>query len=315
MTPRSRWFGEAAVGGVRWLAHGILIVLFVILAPLSLALVWVRGEVLDTDRYVASVRGLAAEPAIQDAATARIMSFLDAAAAGEVGSLPRTVRVALAATYGPLRPTIEATVERVVGSAGFEVAWETINREAHAELRKLLRGEPGSLLTEQEDAVVVDLASVFALVQADLQANGITALNDVTVAPGQLTLTLFPTEDLEEIRRYVRLLNRLTVGLAIAAVAVALLAVVVAPNWRRGVFWLGVAMAIGAGLLWLLLIVGREIVVSGVGAEERAVPAAVYDTVLESFRVWTVVLAIVGLVVALGLVVARLVRRPEPGPA
>ena len=50
----------------------VLIVVACALAPLSVFSVWVKGEVTNTERYVATVAPLASNPAVQAAVTTRI---------------------------------------------------------------------------------------------------------------------------------------------------------------------------------------------------------------------------------------------------
>src|SRR3954471_21326808 len=59
----------------RWTA-GFLIALSCILAPLSVVSIWVRNQVLDTDRYVATVAPLASNPEIINTAAADITTAL-----------------------------------------------------------------------------------------------------------------------------------------------------------------------------------------------------------------------------------------------
>ena len=70
-------------GRGRWraLVASLLIVAGCVLAPLSLAAVWTRNQVTDTDRYVATVSPLARDPAVQaavaDQITAKVFSYID----------------------------------------------------------------------------------------------------------------------------------------------------------------------------------------------------------------------------------------------
>jgi len=60
---------------------GLLVVIGCVLAPLSAVAVWTRNQVIDTDRYVATVSPLARDPAIQaavaDQITAKVFSYID----------------------------------------------------------------------------------------------------------------------------------------------------------------------------------------------------------------------------------------------
>src|SRR3954463_3093024 len=62
--------------GLRWLGAGVLLVLVALLAPLAVVATWVHDEISNTDRYVQTVTPLASDPAIQDAAIARVTNAI-----------------------------------------------------------------------------------------------------------------------------------------------------------------------------------------------------------------------------------------------
>src|SRR5690349_24609844 len=68
-------------GWWRPVVAGVLVLLAAIIAPLSVLATWSNGPIQDTDRYLATVAPLAADPAAQEAITARmdqvIISYLD----------------------------------------------------------------------------------------------------------------------------------------------------------------------------------------------------------------------------------------------
>src|SRR4051812_3657674 len=64
---RDRWRRRS-----RATASAVLIALSCLLAPLAVTAVWLRGEVTDTDRYVATVAPLAHDAALQRAVAAEV---------------------------------------------------------------------------------------------------------------------------------------------------------------------------------------------------------------------------------------------------
>src|SRR4051812_40037308 len=76
----------------RWTA-GTLIVLSCALAPLSVMAVWVRNQVLNTDRYVENVTPLASDPAVISTVaadvTADLFASVDVQQAAEDALPPR----------------------------------------------------------------------------------------------------------------------------------------------------------------------------------------------------------------------------------
>src|SRR5918993_2662240 len=67
--------------GWRTFVATLLIVVGCVLAPLSVAAIWTRNQVTNTDRYIATVTPLASDPAIQNAIadqiTAQVFTYID----------------------------------------------------------------------------------------------------------------------------------------------------------------------------------------------------------------------------------------------
>ena len=59
-------------GRWRWVGVGVLLLLVALLAQLAVVATWVHDEISDTNRYVETVTPLASDPAVQDAAIARV---------------------------------------------------------------------------------------------------------------------------------------------------------------------------------------------------------------------------------------------------
>src|SRR5215218_11303774 len=68
-------------GWWRPVVAGLLVAVAALLAPLSVLATWASGQIQDTDRYLATVAPLAADPDVQEAVAARmeqvIFSYLD----------------------------------------------------------------------------------------------------------------------------------------------------------------------------------------------------------------------------------------------
>src|SRR5215218_8576807 len=68
-------------GWWRPVVAGLLVAVAALLAPVSVLATWAGGQIQDTDRYLATVTPLAADPDVQEAVAARmeqvIFSYLD----------------------------------------------------------------------------------------------------------------------------------------------------------------------------------------------------------------------------------------------
>jgi len=128
-------------GWWRPVVAGLLVAVAALTAPLSVLANWARGQIEDTDRYVATVGPLANDPAVQDAIAARIeqvvFGYLDVDAATDqlvqaISSqdLPPRVEATLQAAAGPLaagiRNFVSDRIHALVESDEFEQAWRAV---------------------------------------------------------------------------------------------------------------------------------------------------------------------------------------------
>ena len=192
--PRGHW--------IRTFWSTVLIVVAVILAPLSVVSVWARGEVTDTQRYVATMAPLAENPAIQDAVATRItdeiFTYIDVSAlANEAISTLTSNRdlnarqtAALEALAGPLTQGVESytadAVNKVVRSEQFAAAWNEANTRVHERLNAALTGDnTDNAVMIENNQVVLDLGNLITQVKQILISRGFkTRQINSAVVPG-----------------------------------------------------------------------------------------------------------------------------------
>ena len=257
--------GEGAAGGAgragrqRWrtLVAVVLIVLGCVLAPLSVVAIWTRNQVTNTDRYVATVTPLAADPAVQqaitDQITAQVFTYIDIqalttqavdalSARVEGRGLPPQAAAALQGLAGPVANGVQGfvrtQVERIVQSQAFEDAWIQANRVAHEALVKALTGEGGGAVTVEGDTVSLNLAPFIQTVKQQLVAQGFTLAERIPQV--DKSFVLFQSQDITRAQRAFSLLNTLGVWLPVIAIVLLVLGVYVAKDHRRAL--------VGAGL-------------------------------------------------------------------
>ncbi|MCZ0972917.1 hypothetical protein O1L55_19100 [Streptomyces albulus] len=121
----------------RSLVGAALLLVGTLLLPLSLAALWARAELTDTERYVAAVAPLAGNPAVQDAivrdVTDGVMPHvrLD----GLLKVVPRTERPALRRKFTRgIREFVDKQVRQVVTGRTFPAMWTGVHRTAHRTL-------------------------------------------------------------------------------------------------------------------------------------------------------------------------------------
>ena len=319
--------GEGAAGGAgragrqRWrtLVAVVLIVLGCVLAPLAGVAVWARNQVTNTDRYVATVTPLAADPAVQqaitDQITAQVFTYIDIqalttqavdalSARVEGRGLPPQAAAALQGLAGPVANGVQGfvrtQVERIVQSQAFEDAWIQANRVAHEALVKALTGEGGGAVTVEGDTVSLNLAPFIQTVKQQLVAQGFTLAERIPQV--DKSFVLFQSEDITRAQRAFSLLNTLGVWLPVIALILIGIGVYVAKDHRRALIGAGVGVAIGMLLLALSLAVFRSLYLDAIPAQvlPHDAAAVAYDTIVRFLRAGLRTVLVLGLVVAAG---------------
>ena len=145
----------------RWLA-GALIVISCVLVPLSVLAVWVRGQVLNTDRYVENITPLASNPAVIDTAatslTNQLFDKVDVKQVAEDALPPRAQFLASPLAAGVKEAVNRATVT-ILSSDQFKTVWIEANRTAHKQIVKALTNK-GKVVKTENGKIVLDLSAL-----------------------------------------------------------------------------------------------------------------------------------------------------------
>src|SRR5689334_546600 len=138
-----------AAKGFRWTGAVVLLIIAAVLVTAALVTRFARGELLNTDRYVATVEPLASDPAIQNAVinrtTTELVQAIDVPAlvqqAAQASDLTRAPAIAQLIS-GPLSDWVEGFIRThvttVVQSDRFANLWVTVNRAAHSQINAIL---------------------------------------------------------------------------------------------------------------------------------------------------------------------------------
>jgi hypothetical protein len=235
------------VRAVRWTGATVLLLLAALLVVSAVAARYVRGQVLDTDRYVETVTPLATDPDIQAAVSNRltdeVVDRIDIPAlARELATTlnpdapPRPVINGLLA--GPVTDAVDSfvakQVDKFVHSGQFVTLWTEANRVAHQELEIVLTGEGGRLASTQGTDIVIDLGPLLATVKQNLVDRGFSVASNIPDV--SIPFTVMSSDKLPEIQRYVRWLDTAATWLPLVALLLFAVGVLTAPNRRRGLF-------------------------------------------------------------------------------
>ena len=312
---RSAAVGRGARQRWRSIVATLLIVVACMLAPLSVAAIWTRNQVINTDRYVATVTPLASDPAIQNAIadqiTAQVFTYIDIkglttqavdALAGR--GLRPDVADQLQAFAVPIANGVESftrsQVGKIVESDAFADAWVQANRVAHEALVKALTGEGGGAVTVENDTVSLNLSAFIQTVKQRLVESGFTLA--ARIPEVNASFVLFQSADITRARNVFNLLDTLGVWLPIITLVLLVVGVYVAKDHRRALVGAALGVAVGMVVLALGLAVFRAIYLDAVPAQALPHDAAavLYDTIVRFLRLGLRTILVLSLVVAAG---------------
>ena len=300
---------------LRWTAVTVLLVLAGVLMLGSVLARYVRAEILDTDKYVATVTPLGSDPAIQaeistkvgDAILERI--DLEKITAEALATLTQNVEQVPPQVQGlaPLLASqgesfVRSTVDRMVTSPTFEELWIVANRQAHKNLVSVLTGEGGTAVTANANGqVTLSLGPMIDEVSKRLSARGFTFVESLPSIDPQFVL--FTSQDVVKAQRAVSFLNTAANVLPWLSLIVAAGAVWAAPRGRRRrtVVLAGVAYIAAMAVLALAITVGRSLYLREVPPDVLTPSAAtaLIDAVLVPLRTSLRAVFAFGLVIAL----------------
>ncbi|MFI9508849.1 hypothetical protein [Nocardia sp. NPDC052566] len=302
---------------LRWTGVGIVLVLMGIALFGAVVARFCRGEILDTDRYLATVAPLSAEPAIQaelaDRITTAITTRVDVARLTAdaldllVADLPQSAdRPRISAALHNVPPLVatqtEALIRRTaqsfVASEQFERIWISANRHAHEILVAVLTGRSGTaVVVDDKGTVSISLQAILSEVRQRLDERGITFADRVPDLDAQFVL--FQSSELVRAQHAVRVLDRLSGVLPWLALAAAATAVLLAPRGYRlrAISLAGAAAVVAMVLLAIALVIGRQVYLGEMPPEvlSPAAAAAVIDAVYRPLRAALRAVAAVGL--------------------
>ncbi|WP_406005947.1 hypothetical protein OG440_06985 [Streptomyces sp. NBC_00637] len=301
---------------VRSIVAVVLIVLGCVLAPLGLVAAWTSSIVGDTDRYVDTVRPLAADKDIQNAAANRVtnalMERIDLTALLQDAAPAQ--RPLLEKALGRLGPSLEDAVrsfvhdkaQAVMASDAFQKIWNDANRRIHSSVEKALTGSGGGAVKIENDTVTLDLAPVVDQVKQRLVDSGMTVAGKIPQI--HTDFTVVESEDIGKVKTYFRVLQLVGFWLPVVAVLLVAAGVLLSTHRRRVLIVAALCFAFATLLLGVALTVFRVVYLDALPAGvSQPAAGSVYDTLTRFLR------TSVRSVVALGVVIAIAAWLTGPG--
>jgi len=300
-----------------WAAlSGALITLACVLAPLSVASVWAKAELSDTDQYVKTVAPLAEDPAVQrsiaNQVTRVVLDNVDLQGIttdalktlAQQPNVPPRVAAALPGLAVPITNGVESftrtQVNKLVASPQFATLWSQVNRVAHQQVVKLLEGNQGGAISAQGNTVTLNLGPIIAQVKNRLVAEGFSLASNIPTV--DRSFVLVQSDAITQAQGFYQLLNTLGFWLPVIALALLIAGVVVARDRRRALLKGALGVTGAMLVLGVALAVFRSIYVGSTPLNVLTEQAAgdVFDTLVRFLRTSIRALAVLGLIVAAG---------------
>jgi hypothetical protein len=291
---------------IRSIAAVVLIVLGSVLAPIAGITVFVRNQVLNTDKYVSTIAPLSQNPAIDDVVATQVTNqlFSHVNVQDEIKSVlpPRADFLASPLTNAIKSQTYNVSY-KVISSDRFNQVWLAMNRAVHQNLVGVLTGQSaGAVSANQNGKVSLDLHKLAVNVIHQMDAKGITIFDKLPISKLNLQIVLLQSKGLVQAQQLTKLLNHLALFLPFLSLACFAGAVAVSTRHRRALMWSGVGLAASMAVLAIILGLARSFLISA-SAGHALTPAAaqaLFDTLLRYLRDGLRILFAIGLLVALG---------------
>lgn len=308
--------GDAAIHrrGLRWTATGLLLVLVAVLAFSAVLARFARSEVLDTDRYVATVTPLAGNAVLQDELADQITAEI--MARGDIANVTKEALTALTENAPNVPPAviglapvltsqaqsfIRQAVTALVRSDQFETLWIQANKRAHQRLAAVLTGETNDAIEIDDDGTVsIELGPIIDNVRNALRDRGFSFADKIPDI--DKSFIIFRSPDLVKAQRAVSALDKASTILPFLTLLVGAAAIWAAPRGSRKKAFslLGIALAVAMALLAVAISVGRSLYLDAVppGMLSPAAAEVLIDTILVPLRTMLRAVAVLAVVIA-----------------
>ena len=277
----------------------MLVIAASLLTPLAITALWLRGQVLNTHRYVRTVTPLAQNDAVVSAVADEITTALLAQV--NVSDIAKDV---LPGALGGIAPTLERSVhgytqklvERSLRTDQFRQLWVLANTQAHKALVAELDRKSSPLISP-DGSVNIDLSSAVVAARQALASAGIHAFDNVQPALLRPKFQIARGSSINRLRDATRTLKTLSVALPVAAIVLFGLAFALSHDRRRTLRLAGIWLALAGAAGLVGVVAGRTYYLHDVVGPDvpTAAANAFYDTVLSGLRFWLKIECVVGL--------------------
>ncbi|GAA2135641.1 hypothetical protein [Glycomyces algeriensis] len=305
----------------RWAGSVALLVLAAIVLVLASVTVFARNEILNTDRFAATMAPLYKDEEVRAAIAVRVNGAVNKAldteklvaeaidAVQTKGGPDVLDRLAVPLASG-IDSFIDKQVTAVVYSDQFTELWREATLRAHTSLVALLNGDSGGALELKGQDLVLDLGPLVERVKNRMVEAGFGLAERIPAV--SVNFTIAQSEAFPKLRVAASLLDAASWILPIAGLALLAAGIAVAPNRRRGLLIGALCLAVGMLLLSAGLTIGRGAFLAGLGDGVQSQQAAVnvYDTLTRFLKGAAETITVLAVIVALACWVTGPGRAP-----
>jgi len=248
----------------------VLAVIGAVLLPIAGLTLWSRNQLLNTDRYVDTMKPLAEDPAVRaaiaDRVTTAVSDAVDLKDRAEEALPDRAKFLA-----GPIATAgtnlIHEVTANFLESDQFKQLWAEVNRLGHEQIVAIITGKNTDVLQRENGKVVISLRPIAERVAQRLDQVVPVDLSSIDTGRLNTDFILVDSKDLGRVQGGVKWFNRVTYVLVVLAIAALIGSVLLDKDRRRGVQRVGLAMTIGMAVTLLLYRAGRSFYISSLPAE------------------------------------------------
>ncbi len=288
----------------RGASSAFLLVLGCGLAALSVVAIWLKVTLLDTDRYVATVAPIAAQPAVQRTVANKINAAIDAKLDTQgliKQALPDRADILAPALASGFQSVVHSKVNEFTHSPKFQQIWTDANRRAHDRIVALLTGGRSKNLLLQGDTVYLDMSGVVDQVRNGLRARGLDRLASAIPASVNGQIPLVQSDAITKAQGVIRLLKALAILMPLLALLCLVGSILLARKWQYGLLRAALGVAVAMLLLIAALGVARSAYLGAISQDvmPRDAASAIFDTTATFLRHGVRIVVVAAVVIAL----------------
>jgi hypothetical protein len=296
---------EKAAQGHRWrrFAVALLIALGCIVAIGANAVFWLRGTILNTNDWVATVAPLSRNEVIVNTLSGYVVAeVFDAIDVEQVAQelLPERIGFLSRPLVGALQDAVGDVVANIIKSDQFNAVWVTVNRAAHELAIGILRGD-GQFVYVQGGQLTVDLSDLFAFLQSTLGLEDLGLFADREWGK----FVLLESQQVAALQQALATLDAVGLFLPFLALALLVVAWLLSLSRRRTLLWIGAGIAITMAVTLFLLALAQPMVLTSIADPLfRALAGEIWDIITRGLVIQTILLLVIGLLIATGATLA-----------